>query len=59
MPDDGVDPETLVSRQVTLEIEIVAGKRGAYAKVLSVAPGATDQAVAIPASFKRAAKGGR
>ena len=59
VPDDGLDPETLVGRQVTLDVEIVAGKRGPYAKVLSVAPGATDQAVAIPATFKRAAKGGR
>ncbi|MGA8150893.1 MAG: hypothetical protein WB952_08085 [Terriglobales bacterium] len=53
VPDDGIDPETLVGRQVTLEIEIVSGKRGPYAKVLNVAPGADGQNVAVPATFKR------
>lgn len=59
IPDDGLDPETLIGKQVTLEVEIVAGKRGPYAKVVSVASGAPDQNVAVPATFKRSAKAGR
>jgi hypothetical protein len=58
VPDDGLDPETLLGKQVTLEIEIQTGKRGPYAKVISVTPG-TGQAVSIPATFKRAAKVGK
>jgi hypothetical protein len=56
MPDDGIDPEKLIGKQVILDIEIVSGKRGPYAKVLSVSPGAEGQSVRVPATFKRAVR---
>jgi hypothetical protein len=56
MPDDGLDPEKLIGTQVILDVEIVSGKRGAYAKVLSVTPGADGQSVRVPAAFKRAVR---
>lgn len=54
MPEDGIDPEALIGKQVVLDVEIVSGKRGEYAKVLSVAPGADGQRVSVPSTFKRA-----